>query len=372
MKLRLPELDFLRGVAILLVLGRHIMRIPGPEAGFVSTFFFAWRDIGWIGVDLFFVLSGFLVGGLLIHEAERFGEIKPLSFLLRRGLRIYPGFYFFLFASLLVSRLVHLSFPTWPSGFFYELFLIQNYRTGLWPQTWSLAVEEHFYLLLPFFMLWQLRRSNGKKMLAELPVAILVINAVVLLGRIIAGYGSQVPWSDLDLQTQWRLDSLFFGVLLAHMATFERERLAQWRQKLVPWRILGWPLLLAPSLIWRLESDLFVPTVGLTGLYLVFGWMLMDALFLEDSWKERLLKLFPFMPVIGRHSYAIYLWHVTAYYVVVATLHQGLHWRLPFLAEVGLYLGLSLGWGILVSVLLEKPVLLWRDRLIPSRSKAVR
>ena len=80
-KTRLRELDFLRGIAILLVLLRH---------NYLFDFTF---KIGWIGVDLFFVLSGFLVSGLLFKEYLKFGNINPSLFLIRRGFKIYPIFY---------------------------------------------------------------------------------------------------------------------------------------------------------------------------------------------------------------------------------------------------------------------------------------
>src|SRR5438445_288292 len=97
LKSRFVPLDVLRAFAIGLVLGRHVLWIPSVAAGPVVAMFTAWRHFGWIGVDLFFVLSGFLVGGLLIQEALHQERIRPGRFLVRRGLKIYPAFYAFLF-----------------------------------------------------------------------------------------------------------------------------------------------------------------------------------------------------------------------------------------------------------------------------------
>src|SRR5262245_19628234 len=105
---RLRELDILRGVAILLVLGRHVIDIPDTVPPLVRRLFFVWRQIGWIGVDLFFVLSGFLVSGLLFGEYRLTGRIRLGRFLIRRGLKIYPSFYFFLFLSFRTSYLFSL------------------------------------------------------------------------------------------------------------------------------------------------------------------------------------------------------------------------------------------------------------------------
>ena len=78
---RLQEIDFLRGLAILIVLFRH---------HWLTSFTF---NFGWAGVDLFFVLSGFLVSGLLFSEYKKFGDLKPFRFLVRRGFKIYPMFF---------------------------------------------------------------------------------------------------------------------------------------------------------------------------------------------------------------------------------------------------------------------------------------
>src|SRR5688572_11329479 len=88
------QLDVLRGVAILLVFGRHL-EIPRPE-GMMGTFAEVWYRLGWIGVDLFFVLSGFLIGGLLVTELQKHGRIDVTRFLVRRGLKIYPAYLVFI------------------------------------------------------------------------------------------------------------------------------------------------------------------------------------------------------------------------------------------------------------------------------------
>jgi hypothetical protein len=93
---RSRSLDILRLVAVLLVLGRHMEPFPlsfGKNVTFYATRL--WQNGGWAGVDLFFVLSGYLIGGLLFAEAKRSGNLRVSRFLLRRGLKIYPAFYVF-------------------------------------------------------------------------------------------------------------------------------------------------------------------------------------------------------------------------------------------------------------------------------------
>src|ERR1043166_4604044 len=137
---RVIGLDLLRLVAIVLVLGRHAEQPPAGvplASGLVES----WQRGGWVGVDLFFVLSGFLVSGLLFAEFASRGQISVLRFYVRRGWRIYPAFYL-LIATTILGRTV---FFQAPSGrhVLAEVFFLQSYATGLWNHTWSLAVEEH-------------------------------------------------------------------------------------------------------------------------------------------------------------------------------------------------------------------------------------
>jgi peptidoglycan/LPS O-acetylase OafA/YrhL len=132
--------------------------LPRPE-GIVGAVAWIWFQIGWLGVDLFFVLSGFLIGGLLVTELQKHGRIDITRFLVRRGLKIYPAYFVFIAYLMLMpaaksfaqegnawATTVEEWVRYWPN-----LLFLQNY-VGSNPagHTWSLAVEEHFYLTLPF------------------------------------------------------------------------------------------------------------------------------------------------------------------------------------------------------------------------------
>ena len=84
---RIVQLDLLRAVAILLVLGRHFV-VPAKQAGALEGFATVWERFGWTGVDLFFVLSGFLIGGLLYEELRTTSQLNLGRFLIRRGFKI--------------------------------------------------------------------------------------------------------------------------------------------------------------------------------------------------------------------------------------------------------------------------------------------
>src|SRR5438874_883596 len=139
---RNQSLDVLRGIAVLMVIFSH--------------YFLTWdlgSTVGIVlgrGVDLFFVLSGYLISGLLFEDFKRTGTINLRRFWIRRGLKIYPAFYAMLGFTVIVFRFHAHGFPP---GMWSELFFVQSYIAPIWPHTWSLAVEEHFYVALPLLLL---------------------------------------------------------------------------------------------------------------------------------------------------------------------------------------------------------------------------
>ena len=140
-KPRRLEIDFVRGIAILLVMFDHF-RKPHTGVWLLDEFSDALGAGGGHGVDLFFVLSGFLVGGLLLREYRDSQTLKPGRFLVRRMFKIWPAYYFLIFFQLFIHR-----HPA--STFFWQNFFhLQNYLGSSLLQTWSLGVEEHFYLFL--------------------------------------------------------------------------------------------------------------------------------------------------------------------------------------------------------------------------------
>jgi len=119
------------------------------------------KDVGWAGVDLFFVLSGFLISGLLFLEYKKRGSIDFKRFFIRRGLKLYLAFYVLLATTFAVQHALHRL-----SGFDnyrHEIIYLQNYLPGIWDHMWTLAVEEHFYILLPVFLLVLIRFSSNRK-----------------------------------------------------------------------------------------------------------------------------------------------------------------------------------------------------------------
>jgi peptidoglycan/LPS O-acetylase OafA/YrhL len=346
----LKELDILRGVAVLLVLACHCRASE-----------FLLRS-GWVGVDLFFVLSGFLVSGLLFVEYQRAGRIRIGRFFARRGLKIYPAFYFFIGLTLLFNAL-HSKSPE-ISNLMRELAFIQNYGPGIWPHTWSLAVEEHFYLLvgLGLFISTRLLRRPFR----FLPIALLAVCAMALVLRLIAA--TIIPVWDITTQgepTHMRLDSLAFGVLVSyayHFCRDELERLIVRYQ--VPLFLLA--LLCIFTVMARLQQDWFVHTIGYTLLYIGFGSLLLWALFVKLRYPGWLARVGTVVSTVGFYSYSIYLWHLAARYWLLPGLYRFTGVRENSAADLGVYILVACGTGILMARLVEVPSLKFRDKLFPS------
>jgi peptidoglycan/LPS O-acetylase OafA/YrhL len=353
---RSASLDVLRAVAILLVLGRHMPEFSRAEIPFAGPVLDLWRRGGWIGVDLFFVLSGFLISGLLFREHIGFGEIKYGRFLLRRGFKIYPPFYLLLAVAVIVAVSTGRSLPA--GAVWCEALFVQNYGPSLFPHTWSLAVEEHFYLLLPLLLL---ALSCGKKTSARFAALPWICGAVALAalaGRILTIVLCGFSLKGIVFPTHLRIDSLLFGVTLSYFHHFHRERLNAFLEKYRVALGLCAAVFFLPPFFMELGKGVFLQTAGLTLLGLGSGIVLLLML---HNYKR------PQGPVayIGSHSYSIYLWHIPVCYWIVPWLAG----MLPPWEKTVFYFAASILLGILAAQFIETPVLALRDRVCRSRSQ---
>lgn len=363
---RLLALDILRAAAVLLVLGRHMRLAPGDAPAWWRVPLELWQCGGWVGVDLFFVLSGFLVSGLLFREYQAHGRVAVGRFLVRRGLKIYPAFYALLAVTVLLDR-VWLGRPTSLSHLAAEAAFVQNYFPGLWNHTWSLAVEEHFYLLIPCLVAAVARGRPGPDPFRPLVVGGLGLLALVLVLRWGAVGAGSTACSGLA-RSHLRVDALGFGVLLSYLHHFHGGLLQAWvRPRRAFLGCLG-VLMLTPAFLWPLERTPWLGHIGLTQFYVGSGLLLLATLQVPGApgWVARKLA------VVGAHSYSIYLWHMAVLAYGLPLLRRALPHPSGYALEMGIYLGASLAVGILAGRLIEIPALRLRDRWFPSRAAADR
>ena len=265
-KNRVFGLDILRATAIVLVLAAHTWPTkahqPWPHAFAV------------LGVELFFVLSGFLIGGILIRLAEE-GRLRTLrdvrGFWRRRWFRTLPNYYLFLGLHLLWRTWV-LGFPDQVATNWEYLFFVQNLRHPpgfFFPETWSLAVEEWFYLLFPLVLLAALRTLKQPRVAWAAAIALFLIVPTAL--RLWAATSSgPVDPADLDayrrtwdtivrMTVMFRLDVVMYGVAGALVAA---RRPVLWRRLAGWWPMglmlagvalasIGWHVPLEPAQPWQ-------------------------------------------------------------------------------------------------------------------------
>jgi peptidoglycan/LPS O-acetylase OafA/YrhL len=353
-----PILDGFRGIAVLLVLAYHL-------DGYFDLGHGPWT-IGYVGVDLFFALSGFLITALLLQEYEQTGSIGFLGFYGRRALRLTPGLALVLAATLLFIPLANSAEEV--QGIRTSVLLSACYLHNLfwlfdskWPglvHTWSLAVEEHFYLIWPV-LLWGLvrlrlsRRSVTALLLMGMAVSALVRVALAWKWSVYAG-GMLLPC---------RADALLGGCLVAFIASW--HRLPQAGRS---WRVLqcggGIAAVLLLLLAYRAPQwSPFAVKAGYSLVAILSATMVAALLSSPPRWVCRILTS-AWLVWIGRVSYALYLWH----WPLIVVVPMLWHWWMPDLPlprwpQIGLCLAVSFGMAALTHYAVERPLQRWKDRL---------
>ncbi|HTB58150.1 MAG TPA: acyltransferase [Polyangia bacterium] len=287
------SLDGLRAVAILAVLWHHSAR-PAPGSILAAR--------GFLGVDLFFVISGFLITTLLLRERQRSGAISLRRFYLRRFLRIFPAYYLTLAlvaATVLLKRggvssdTVH----DLPYAFFYLSNLVT--MTSLLSITWSLSTEEQFYLIAP-----ALEKHLGER----LPLFLCIALVLVLLPSL----GLFPSWHLPAFFRQTTFAPILLGVLLAH--TLHEPRGFDWI-----WRTLRHPLSPVLALGLALAACLYPggdlmgwPRIAIQTAFMV---LVASCVIRERHALRPALRCWP-VRRIGIVSYGIYLYHMLVLHFV--------------------------------------------------------
>jgi peptidoglycan/LPS O-acetylase OafA/YrhL len=295
-----PELDGIRGISILLVFGLHFTPryVPG----------------GYFGVEIFFVLSGFLITALLLQEWHRRGSINLRDFYLRRAFRLGPALlvylillssYAFLFMSrehateIYIGVLATLSYVSnW------MIALVPSFPTGILAITWSLAVEEQFYLFWPLTLFLLLSRKLNLRWI----VVLLVVGLCAVLAQRFFLLHRGAPFRRLYYATDTRADGLLWGCLLACVMFWG------WLPKSRAFAFLArtFAAISAVFLIYLVatmkSSNPFLFR-GVFSLATVAITAVVSAVVLWPGFAGFAILKFPPLVWIGRISYGLYLWH---------------------------------------------------------------
>lgn len=360
--MRIKRLDILRCVAVLLVVTGH------------SGIFFLTSRVGWVGVDLFFVLSGFLISGLLYSEYRKRGDISFRRFFIRRGMKIYPAFYVMLLATY-VGQLLFWHAPPQPlSSYLREILFVQNYSYAIWGHTWSLAVEEHFYIALALLLLILARYSSDRTdPFRKVPQIFLFVAVTCLTLRILTialTPPEKFLTSSVMNLTHTRIDALFFGVLLGYLYHFQSGTITNFCRPAGNRVALGiLSVALLSSCYFFSRDDHFQLSFGLTFLYLGFGGLLILCLevrnLLTGSMARISEKIGTACALVGTYSYSIYLWHTPFLVYVPVFLRKFMHMQPSGVAAKVIYILGCCALGIAMANLIEFPVLQLRDRVFP-------
>jgi peptidoglycan/LPS O-acetylase OafA/YrhL len=306
---QITALDGVRGLAIGVVLIAH-MTVIGPELSWIDALLTRVAWTGWIGVDVFFVLSGFLITGILLDSKGDPHYFR--SFYARRVLRIFPLYYFIVVVSLLVLPHLHhpkaQNFGRIAGDELYYWFFLSNFsismrealRHGILDVSWSLAIEEQFYLVWPLVVLLTSARSL-KQLAVVLAVFSLCLRSWIMLH-------DTHQWWYAFFWTPCRLDSLAAGAWAACVVR-EEGGLARLQRLSRPAIAVG---ALAFFLIWLreggdLDAGFFKNTIGFSLLALLSLGLLSAAL--SDARTTWLARVFESKPLrtLGKYSYALYL-----------------------------------------------------------------
>jgi peptidoglycan/LPS O-acetylase OafA/YrhL len=350
----IPSLDGIRAFSFLLVFLAHV-GAPGIPGGF--------------GVTVFFFLSGYLITTLLRREAEKTGRISLKLFYLRRALRILPPFYFILSLALGLTLLGVLGTSFSWAALLAQALHYSNYWVlahgwgGLLAGTgvyWSLAVEEHFYLVFPALYTLMLRGGASPRTQRAL---LFGLCALVLLWRCQIVFGSGVIGDRTYIASDTRFDSMLFGCALAVWGNpaIDFERTAKPSAFELGAALVGAGLLIISFVLREpaFRESIRYSMQGL-GLYPLFFLVIR-----HPDWG--LVRLLNWSPVrfIGTLSYSLYLLHQVIIFAVDGHVHA------PVVVRALLSLGLAVLLAMAVWRLIEKPCAKLRNRLTSApRAKA--
>ncbi len=364
---QLPALDGLRAAAVLLVICDHwvyewVTVAQHPQPAIALLPFFYW---GWTGVDLFFVLSGFLIGKQLWGELYTTGSINITSFVLRRGLRIWPLYYAMMLFFLLVGSDKAPSWPDWV--------MLSNYAQARYGRSWSLSTEEQFYLLMPTLLIVFSRLVKQRwwpACIAGLLVSVAVARALTFGSLSALGHEpkqiSTIMYSPFHLHCEPLLVGLLIAWIVLRRPTWLRPTEAAFAGRAVAAATL---LALLGAGLRTANREVFA--------YLALGAVYGAALCVALADRSMLTAVLRWNVwyYIARLSFGMYLNHLVlreptdTIHAIIAAIFPA-HSTVAFLAGLAMTVLASAATAAVTFVLIEQPGLAWRDRWMSRRKAA--
>ncbi len=363
-QLKLFGLDHLRALAILLVLGFHY------QLQFSHPIWTGWfMKIGWTGVDLFFVLSGFLISSQLFAQIKKGSGISLKTFFIKRFFRILPIYFFivgiyFLFPYFREKEALP---PLWKFLTFTQNFGLEIKHFGTFSHAWSLCVEEHFYLLLPLILIFLTSKNIFAKSYWIL-IALLVFGIVcrMYLWNIYYPSNSVIDsslpyWTEhIYYPTYNRLDGLLVGVAIAALYQFSPklwDKISKFGNQII---ILSIALL---TVVYFSFTDLGTYSTSIWGFPLIsiaYGFLVLGAIIPSSflyNWNSRITTL------IATLSYAIYLSHKGIIHIVQESFTKlGVDKNSNLMFLVCIVVCIIVAW--LLNLTIEKPFMKMRDKIL--------
>ena len=355
------ELDFIRGIAIIAVMGYHFHAVHTGNY-LIQIIEYPLKNFGREGVNLFFTLSGFLVGGLLLRQYAETGHVDARRFIIRRIFRIWPAYYALILFHMLAGR------HPWNTFLVQNLTHLQNYLGTSITQTWSLAVEEHFYLVLPALLLLFARWRLGAWTIVSVLTGVCV---VVLTARCFAVANGNLEGT--FAYTQYRIDSLLFGVILSVIYWMKPGIYQQIAKQ--KWLLIGCVAVLCAWLAFAIKNIALDQSIGYT--IQAIGFAALIVLVMEYSGSLRSSWAYRGVAWIGLYSYGIYLWHSLALapgdLLIRKATALGLTPSLIWIVALTGQFVIAIGIGYVTSRAIEYPFMLMRNALFPEkRNSSVR
>lgn len=352
---RLAGLDHLRALAIILVFLCHYRAYVRPEwVNMIGGF-------GWTGVDLFFVLSGFLIGNQLIRQVLSFGAIDFREFYISRSFRILPVYFFvvslyFLFPMIRERDGIA---PLWQFLTFTQNFDLDYGTEGSFSHAWSLCIEEQFYLILPLCitLFWNARHpARGFYLLLTFFLLGILLRSLNWLHFVEPYYANNITEGRFIAYNKWvyypsynRFDGLLVGVGIAALANFFPALIKRIEKYANTLFILGVLLLFAAYLFLKDDRLDFWPTVlGFPLISFAFGFMVLSAI-LPTSFLYRFR--WRLSTLIATLSYSIYLCHKFVNHLLQIPLNK-------------LAIPLDSNWRVLICAIMATLVALFLNRVV--------